>query len=128
MEDTNSSANHGAGTGTARRPGESKPGLPGYARVGRQSLMQAGLDGLVVRLIDIVRDAKEIAVVPCKAIGLADRVRIMLCSESHRQFEVFPDRPFVLRIESQSIHRDWLGWSGIESLCENATDAIEKVA
>ena len=40
--------------------------------------MQAGLDRLIVRLIDVMRDGEEVSIKPGKAVSLADGVGVVL--------------------------------------------------
>ena len=66
--------------------------------------MQAGMDGLIVRSVDVVRDIEEVSSQSREAVGLTNRVGIMIPTQRQRDLQIGTDAPFILAVESQSIY------------------------
>src|SRR5215469_1229509 len=50
----------------------------------------------------------------------------MVCPQSQRQLEGWPDRPFILGIQAQRIHCLWLSWPRVESLRKQICSTAKK--
>ena len=72
--------------------------------------MQTGQNGLVIRLGGVMGDTVERIAQTGKTIRLANRIGIVFRAQSQRNLEMGLYAPFILRVESQSVQSQWLGW------------------
>src|SRR6185437_4891900 len=113
-ENSNSATHHGVGPHASRRPCKTQTRLPNNVGCVNQRLPQSRLDGLVVGFVGIVGNGSEGPVKSREAVGHANWIGVVLGPQCQRDLQVWPCREIVLRVQTQSVKRDWFGRSGRE--------------
>src|SRR4029077_2133664 len=83
-------------------------GLPADTGVLSQCLVQTGMDGLVVRSVEVMGDVEEVSGKSGETVGLANRIRIVIAAQGQRDLQVWTNTPLVLPVEAQTIYCYWL--------------------
>src|SRR5246127_2580782 len=86
-----------------RRPGEAAARLPINIRVVRQNLVLPRDNGLVVRLVRVMRNVEKVPTEVRKAVGLADRIGKVLAAQRESELEIGLHVPLVLPVKGQVI-------------------------